>query len=178
MEELVEIWGGVVSTERDSAGKALVAGRRIRIHVGQLLRATWLTLKAVGSGLEVPANPLAILKLGVETFAAASGALSAVQESLSAVEFMACVALGAEKDGIDEEELSANLAFLCDEVPVELFPWWLGIDRTLLAKARLGVQPPNTVKHVVEALEKRGLVERRSTNKLIFMDRAMVWQLT
>jgi hypothetical protein len=177
-QSLALAWGKALTLERDDSGLALVARRRFRVHVGRLLSAVWATVKAVGSAHELAiGNPLAMLKVGAESFGALIAALQAFQEPLSAIEFMTCVALKSEEHGMTPTDLKKQVDFLCEKVPPELFPWWLGIDAKLLTKARSGITPPNTFDGVLSALRKSNLITDGSEGKVILVDRELVWQL-
>lgn len=171
-------WKAAIAVERDTEAKALVAGRRLRVHVGHLLSALWKTALAVVHGHELAAgNPLAVAKVTAELFGAGLAAFRAVQETLSEAEFLACVTLSDLPEGLTQEELEEGIRFRCTEVPLALFPWYLGIDERYLEQARRGLKSPNTIADVVAALKTKGLVRTAENGRLLFIDRELVWEL-
>jgi hypothetical protein len=176
--ELADQWKKAITIERDDEGQALVARRRMRIHLGQLLSAAWKTAMAAVDAHELVAgNPLATIRVGAEAFGAMVATLKAVQQPMPAADFLACMTLSNLPNGLTPQELADEIQFRCTQVPPDLFPWYLGIDAPYLERALRGIQSPNTIESLVSGLRARGLARDGDDGRIVFVDQDIVWQV-
>ena len=177
-QELAAEWNAAITIERDPEAQALVARRRIRIHVGHLLSVAWKTALAALHVHDLVAwTPLATMGVGAEAFGALVATLNAVQQPMTEAEFLACMTLSDQPNGLTPHELADGIRFRCTKVPPALFPWYLGISAQYLERALRGIETPNTIEDLVDLLRKRGLARDGDDGRIIFVDQEVVWQL-
>jgi hypothetical protein len=172
-------WKAVVTVELDEQPQALIARRRFRIHIGHLLSAVWKTCVAVAKAdAALSLDPLALTEAGGAGFGAVVAALNTFQEPMSKAAFMVCTVLSDKPAGLTPKEIEDELRFRCTEVPPELFPRYFGIDAKFLQLALRGVAPPNCMNDVLARMEKDGLLRKEKDDRLVFIDRQLVCELT
>jgi hypothetical protein len=112
-------------------------------------------------GTSVATSPLSLLGLATDIAAALSACILAVRESMRPSEFVLSVVLSSAQQGSTKEQLRKDVRIFLDNDP-RIFPWYLGIDEKLFAKAE-ELRDDTDFDNVLAALEKRGFVRRDDT---------------
>jgi hypothetical protein len=135
MEDIAEVWKGVVSDNTPPNERKLFAGVNVRINVVNLFAAAWATTKAVLETASIAVNPLGIMKLGDAWFGAAMAALAAIREQMHSLEYVSCLLISHAPSGLTAEDLELQIRGVLSG-GVTAAPFWLGLTESRLREAR------------------------------------------
>lgn len=133
------IKGAATKLPADKEVKALALGLNWRINVLDTLKAAYNTTKAcittVGCVLIGHASPLEVIEIGRDVWHALIATCGALAETMTPLEYTACVYLSSRTDPITEADFNTGLTeFLTSAQATEL-PWYMGMTRSRVQTA-------------------------------------------
>jgi hypothetical protein len=136
LQDLGKLWSASAKpVPADQQTQALLLGRNFRINFKAALLAAAHTATLAFRGVASVANPLEALEIGMEVFSTVSHALSAVQEKVGALQYIACMRL-CEVDGtMTYAELAQKMNERLDNPKFE-YPWYIFMSKARLEEAR------------------------------------------
>ena len=186
--ELGSAWNAAINQINDESTKALGFGKRFRINVCKALKACFLTAKAILKGKIAIAtakiDPLSIMELGAEAFAAAVAVLDAIREKMSPIDYLICLALSARDDGLTKEELCTEVNDLLrmltptgesDAAEQPTLPFYLSIRKADVDLAKNDWGDGSKVDDILAELLRSRTVDRVGPSKYTYHDRDFEW---
>jgi hypothetical protein len=171
--QLRAVWQGSYSKTPDPNTKFLLGGVNIRLNAFQMLKAAWHTsefcAKVKGVAVMAVLDPVGLLDLPMTLFHAISSGLEAVRESMTPLEYVACVVL-AGKESMPEAAFPHALRDFLK--PGAQCPWYVA-TRHQVEQARQTLADEG-IGELIATLEQNKRI-RREDDQLIFVPRN--WEL-
>jgi hypothetical protein len=136
-------------------------GVNIRVHVKELFSSVWNTIKSVLKTKQaiLSPDPLSIMDISADIFAAITASMSAFWETMQPLKYLSCAVISASPNGIKKEQFKEEFEKLINLDPDSLakMPWYLGINKKRIEKAKNAYKQITDVQDIIDALseEKR-----------------------
>lgn len=168
--------------ELDTDPNALaLAGRvNLRINALEAFKAVYHTAKVylkVHTIAAGAATPWEFVELGKDCVHAVMSALDAFRETMTDLEYAACVVLSAHEDGLPPAEFERALKEFLSGAQWEKLPWYMGFTETYVRGARDALAEDDSFEAVIVSLSKKKWL-RKQGDKLSFVERHYTWGLS
>lgn len=168
----------IVDTTAATPAQQLLGGVNIRVDVAKTLKAVYLSAKLYLQGhaalVTGAITPWEFAKIAKTTWDLTITVLHAVRETMSELNYTACVVLSDAPDGMTEQRLLEEIADFLNSVRPNELPWYMGFTDGFVEEARKALTVPHAGRDVVAYLEKENWI-RREGDTLIFKPRHMTW---
>ncbi|WP_437659051.1 hypothetical protein [Sorangium sp. So ce1182] len=197
-EHINRLWQDAIRRDVSRGTLAIGPGGDYRLDVRKSLEALGKTLSvALGleKGIDASTTSASVLKLGLDALFAVISLREAVFTRLTPLQLLTCMILvrsqeskddglneaeGADQSptGLTREALAKELAFYTTIDTPELFPWYLGVDRAYLEKARSALGEDGAIDNTISKLKELNRVSEDSEGRLFFVDKFVSLRLT
>lgn len=180
LKKIKKYWQEAVVTMSDPNTQFLAAGRNFRIGVFSALKAAFHAAKAIFEVNKAiflgEIMPWDVFGIAESAYHAVTNVLEALSESLSALEYVACIVLGSNEKGLSAKQLEEKLHEFLDADLADRGKraWYLGLTESRLSDAKDELDSTIPFHALIEKLNEKKFLEK-SGNKWKFKSRHVDW---